>query len=108
MSGTTRVWQGLLLAALLAGCGSNGSGGPEGPNGGGTGGGTGDGGAGGGAGGPTAATVTVGNDFFRFRRGFLDQHSIFDRFRWLAGRSLTSLLPAPRAICSDICWSCSD
>ena len=58
----TRVWQGILLAAAVAGCGGyggGGGGGPQGPSGG---------GAGGGGGQTAAATVTIGNDFFRSDR----------------------------------------
>jgi plastocyanin len=63
MSGMTRVWRGLLLAALLAGCGGSAGSGPQGPDGSGSGG---DGGGGGGGGGQSpAATVTVGNNLFR-------------------------------------------
>jgi hypothetical protein len=65
MAGVTRGWRSVLLAALLGGCGSYGSSGPQAPNGGGPGGG--DGAVGGGEQ-TQARTVTVGNDFFRSDR----------------------------------------
>lgn len=53
MRGMGGMWRGVLLAGMLAGCGTDGRGGPQGPDGGGQ---------------APAATVTVGDNFFRSDR----------------------------------------